>query len=1466
MLSLSVGHDTAYLTGAVGGGREGYYSAAVTAGEPPGLWYGAGAEALGLDGEVDADLMEAVYASLLDPRDPATHDRSTWGQAALLSAAHKVYKTPEQLYQAALKTEPHADPERRAELRAEAEQKARTATSFIDATFSPHKTYSLAAVAFERASNLAFARGDFHQAALYEEKFRAMEDGILAGARASVDYLQDRAGYGRVGKHGAGGAGRFIDAHGWVVAQFLQHDSREHDPQLHVHQAILNRQLCADGTWRALDSTAIKHWRPAAAAVGERTMEEYVAARAGLRFEVAPDGTGRWLVGVDAELVDQFSKRSHDIDPRTEQLADEFRERYGREPSLHDWTRLAQQATLETRAPKSHTAEDHLTRMDRWEAETQARVGHDLATTAETVLAAGAEPREVSTFSPSAVGKQALAELGQKRSTFREADVTRAVDLQLPAELGCGVEHVRALLDGLTAKTLGTAVEAKKAEPVAGAPAEMLLADGRSVYEAPASRTWTTPEAVLGEQLLRDAAVTRGREAMTKEEAQGFVARYAESGVELSHDKAHALMGVLTSGAMLESITAPGGTGKSYLLGAINDAWTESGRRMMGLATTQVATGIMADEGLSARNISQWLAAQERLAEGRGLSDDEQFGLGPDVIVAVDEASMTSRQDLVAVQQHCDAAGAKLLAVGDQAQLGPVGPGGSLADVAEHGINYQLTQVFRFKQEWEKQASLDLRAGDKAAITQYAKHGRLVDGGTLEETERLAGRAWLSDTLAGKESLLVTASNEAAARVSAQLRAELVALGRVSAEGVRLGLQGTTAGVGDLVQARRNAWGLANWEGNKAAPINRQTYEVTAVRPDGGLTVAPIVERSAEGRLLGDEMQLPANYVDKHMALGYASTAHAAEGRTVDTSHGITGTGMDAAGALVALTRGTDCNTAWTVTLSAPAPDSAPGEVGQGPERTAVGVMLDLLERREIEQGALAEIEQAQRDADSALTNGDRLIDSIGQVLAGRTSAALDQLVVDGTLSEHDRARLAGDEAMRSVDTLLRRAELAGQDPAVVLATAVTQRDFTDADSPAQVLHSRISKGLGDVMTPAVERFADLIPTNVPESWRPWLDAHAEAADDRRAVLGEQIALERPQWAVEALGEVPADPVERLEWEDRAGIAGAVRELLGHEDTAYALGDAPPAGLPEKNAMWRAGHAALGLTAAGSAEREASEGLLRCQVAAQEREEKWAPAYVGHELEAVSLAEARAQETATVLGAKADALATEDPQRAAVLREEALLAAGQLAAMEGQRAALEKSDLDRAKWTAANAATKDRAEAARDELAARGIDLANPPDRTTAAQWVQAHLAEQAVEDPVRPITDEIDLVDPQRDADQAAVSPVTELVEEPGLAETAVADIREMSVADQGEHADPDERRRVPPMAETREKVQRAQEAVAELAAREVLDEAADTPELEGAVARWGDGTEDVRDHTTGDEIREVEVPDVPEYQDADA
>ena len=145
-----------------------------------------------------------------------------------------------------------------------------------------------------------------------------------------------------------------------------------------------------------------------------------------------------------------------------------------------------------------------------------------------------------------------------------------------------------------------------------------------------------------------------------------------------------------------------------------------------------------------------------------------------------------------------------------------------MADLGECGIAYQLAEVRRFTNDWEGPASLRLRDGDASVLTEYAKRGRIVDGGTAEQAEAAASRAWLADTLDGHESLLMVGTNAAAARVSSQLRGDLVRLGRVAEEGVPLGegetladWRGTVAGVGDLVQARALAWHLRGFEGQR---------------------------------------------------------------------------------------------------------------------------------------------------------------------------------------------------------------------------------------------------------------------------------------------------------------------------------------------------------------------------------------------------------------------------------------------------------------------------------------------------------------------------------------------------------------------------------------------------------------------------------------------------------------------------
>jgi hypothetical protein len=882
---------------------------------------------------------------------------------------------------------------------------------------------------------------------------------------------------------------------------------------------------------------------------------------------------------------------------------------------------------------------------------------------------------------------------------------------------------------------------------------------------------------------------------------------------------------------------------------------------VFGVAYGQRQADVLAEEGVQSRNIRRWLDGQTRPEAGIGEGDDETFRLRRGDLLVVDEAGAAATPDLVAIHRRCEEAGAKLLLVGDPRQIGAVGAGGALADIAEPGITYELVEVRRFQQPWEGPASLRLCDGDTTAVADYAKHGRLVDAGTLEQAEAGASRTWLADTLEGKDALIVVGSNDSAARVSTALRAQLVRLGQVEEVGVPLGMQGTVAGVGDLVQARRNAWHLERWNGNQSAPINRTTYRVVATHPGGGLTVARLTGRDPDGgEMLAEPIQLPARYVDEHVTLAYASTVHAAHGRTVDTSYPVLGPGTDAASAYVQLTRGRETNVAFVVTRRV-ADDAATGETHTVRPRTAADVLADVVRppERDPNRTALTEAESAAERAASTPALLDPLVGVISEALVGRTSGWLDQFAADGILSEHHRVALAADEARGSLDQLLRSAELAGHDPAQALRDAIQCGTLDRSASVAQVLHFRIRTALENQLAPRVDSYADLLPRELSEASRAGLEALAKAADVRRTELGVELAEDLPQWAREALGPVPDDDVERSEWERKAGWAGAYRELTGHTDDQDALGSAPPPGLAEQHALFRTAHDALDLPYVGADEEGMTEGRLRNRVAAYEHELRWAPRYVADELEVTHDALRRHRSDATVWATRADAEA--DPTEAAQLRTAAATAREQAEQLTEQVDQLELADDVRAAWWADTAVTRDNAERARVALNLRGIDLDAPDGRVTAEEWLAAERAAQVDAEREIQIFNDYELTNDQTsmigaDSHRAGVSRDEQALDGVAVVEPGPPDIRHISIPDPSERHDPEQRRRVPRPDETALMVERAHAALAELQARAhaAAAEAVRAVELEpdedtrrAELARWAelDHTDNLeRDH----------------------
>src|SRR5690606_30067426 len=311
------------------------------------------------------------------------------------------------------------------------------------------------------------------------------------------------------------------------------------------------------------------------------------------------------------------------------------------------------------------------------------------------------------------------------------------------------------------------------------------------------------------------------------------------------------------------------------------------------------------------------------------------------------------------------------------------------------------------------------------------------------------------------------------------------------------------------------------------------------------------------------------------------------------------------------------------------------------------------------------------------------------------------------------------------------------------------------------------------------------------------LETLAEHVDNRRRVLGAQVAEEKPAWAVQALGEVPEDPLERQEWERRAGWAAAAREAVGYTDEQEPLGPPPPAGMPEKHALWRTAHLELDLPDRSPEEAQLSDGALRNRVAAFERERLWAPRYVAAELAATAEAGNKRRASAALLAERAEREDLPEGEREQ-MRQAAEEAAREAEELAVKRAQLEEADRARAEWAEHTAVTRELAERAKVELASRGVALDDPGDNVSADEWLELEAQARAEDDAFREV-DERSLVEEE-------ALPVVEL---DGPAAEVAVDIRERAVPDESEFSDEPPQRRVPDLDATAAAVARAREAL---------------------------------------------------------
>ena len=584
---------------------------------------------------------------------------------------------------------------------------------------------------------------------------------------------------------------------------------------------------------------------------------EFRSALAARGYTLTDSGEITQLV----EFVPVFSRRATQIQRNVDKYEAEWRaEHPDEEPSPSLFRSWDRRAWADARPDKGEpvSAADMVT---AWTEEL-----------AELGFAPPARPVELGASPIGAVDQTAavdliLSRLATTRSGWNRADIRGHAE-SLIAGSGVVVEpDVRAAVaEDLTTRT----VEACRP----------LLDEPRAPEHV---RTLTSPEVLRVEAELN-------RHFATRTAAEPRPLRSLRAG-HLDSDQ-HRVASAIAGEADLLLVEGAAGAGKTTTLAAAAEAVAADGRRMVLVTPTKKAANAAAKTGATASS-AHWLIHRHGYRwdqDGHWTRNppnpNPRARLLPGDVLVVDEAGMLDQPTALALLTIANETRAQVVLVGDRHQLPAVGRGGVL-DLAARWVDershLELESIHRFTDPDYAALSLKMRTGtDAAAVFEelYARGDVSIYG---SEVERNAA-------MAGKPGLLIADTTEHVRALNAIVR-DLRDEHRDRSRPEVVTNAGEAIGVGDIVATRRNDTDLG--------VANRDTWTVTSVRSDGSLTVT--------GR--SGIRHLPPTYLLDHVELAHATTAHGAQGDTVDQAHFALGDNTSGASLYVGMTRGRQHNT-----------------------------------------------------------------------------------------------------------------------------------------------------------------------------------------------------------------------------------------------------------------------------------------------------------------------------------------------------------------------------------------------------------------------------------------------------------------------------------------------------------------------------------------------------------------------------
>ncbi len=627
-----------------------------------------------------------------------------------------------------------------------------------------------------------------------------------------------------------GHAGASVEpGRGFFGAVFMHRTSRLGDPGIHLHWTVFNVTEGPDGRRTALDARHLYQLRYTGEAVFQATLRHELVDRLGVVFdEIDRHGVAE-IVGIDAHMRKAFSGR------RVEIVAEMNR----RGVHSGDGARMA--ALVTRKAKPTGISETEL--REGWR---QKALNHrfDLSRV----------PR-VARVSSLAIGDDELAmAVTAEHASFNRPDAIRAC---------ANAARQGATLDAITGR----------ADAFLASPAVVSLGHER----------WTTHEMLEFERSIVAVALAPASPGLIASELDVRLALDARP--SMSREQRAMVETLALSGRPLDVVIGRAGTGKTFSLDAVREAYEASGHRVVGAAlAARAARQLEIGAGIHSTTAHAMLT---QLETGR-------FRFHSGDVLIVDEAGMMGTRTLVALVEAAHRFDAKTILVGDHKQLPEIEAGGVLAALVERAPVVELTQNRRQQDPGERFVVQALRQGlAELAVRRLDHMGHVTVAHNSDALRDQLVLDWWSHRTDGRDVLMGAAHRSDARDLNARAHALLEASGQVGP--VVVEVDDVRLCVGDEVITLKNRYDIGILNGDVGVVLGAS---------DGSLRV------QLES---GHTRNLPLDYVAEHVAHAYARTIHKNQGLTCEVGLVLADDTLYAEMGYTALTRGSQQNRLYAV-------------------------------------------------------------------------------------------------------------------------------------------------------------------------------------------------------------------------------------------------------------------------------------------------------------------------------------------------------------------------------------------------------------------------------------------------------------------------------------------------------------------------------------------------------------------------